>query len=462
MKKRDKFWLKRIFWILLIVFVSIIISLSNIIQFNNSYISDEIEELNIFKKQIVWAITPILKNGDTKKLQEYCYEFKNNKEFAFRIFDANKNIIASSSDDVTSKIAKNDTRLAKTKQSLWDLYKHSFKDKHLEQTTQIGINNKTYYIEVLISEEFVINSIIRAQKNILFMFAGILTILILCVIQIFSSIRKSFNSLEDSVIKISKGNLDTKIKIPSNGLLEELAYSITIMTRKLKNQIERLLKLEHYKTEFLQNITHEIKTPLTAINSAVELMVDREETNEINKECLGIIKFQTNAINKLVGDILSLSEIDLKKTQEIKDFKNIFLFEAIEQAIKAQGIGDIDIYVECDKTIQIKADRELFITMISNLLSNSIKYSKSDKILITAVFDDNKKTLQIKDYGIGIAKEHLDRIFERFYRVDKSRSRKKGGTGLGLSIVKNIAELHNWQINVQSELNKWTVFEIVF
>ena len=95
---------------------------------------------------------------------------------------------------------------------------------------------------------------------------------------------------------------------------------------------------------------------------------------------------------------------------------------------------------------------------ISNLLSNAIKYSKSEIIDIVI----NKNSIEIKDYGIGIEQKHLNRIFERFYRIDKSRSRQKGGTGLGLSIVKNIVEFHNWKIEVQSEINKGTNFKISF
>ena len=98
---------------------------------------------------------------------------------------------------------------------------------------------------------------------------------------------------------------------------------------------------------------------------------------------------------------------------------------------------------------------------ISNLLSNAIKYSKSDDIDIILSKNENITIIEVKDYGIGIEEKHLPRIFERFYRIDKSRSRRKGGTGLGLSIVKNIVEFHNWKIEVQSEIGKGTNFKII-
>jgi len=239
-------------------------------------------------------------------------------------------------------------------------------------------------------------------------------LLILSVIHIFAALRNSFNKLEDSVISISEGRLDTKIQIPKNGLLEELALSIVSMTQKLKMQIERLSKLEHYKTEFIQNITHEIKTPITAVNSAAGLLQSEKNLSETGRECLEIINFQTNAINKLVNDILELGRIDLKKTEEIKTFQTVNLTEAVQEAADCQGIHSCKINIIKNNDVFIKADRELLITAVSNLLSNALKYSKSS--IIDFIISNN--AAEIKDYGIGIEEKHLPRIFERFYRAD--------------------------------------------
>ena len=461
MKKRDKFWIYRILWVIVAIIIFIGISLYNIVQFNASFIKDEIKEFDIFKRHVEWTINLILKNNDIETLQKYCNDFKNNKEFSIRVFDENKNVIASTTADIKSKISPEDARLKKVKYNLIELYKHSFKDRSLESASELNINNKKYFLEVTVSQDYMIKAIIDAQENIFIMFGVCLILLFICIIQIFFTIRSSFNSLEDSVVKISKGELDTKIKIPRNGLLEELATSVIYMTQRLKMQIDRLSKLEQYKTEFIQNLTHEIKTPITAINSSIELIEERNEISQIDKECLDIINFQTNSINKLVGDILALAETDLKKTEEIKNFKDVNLSEVIKEAIEYQGITDCKINLIGSNDIVIKANRELLIIAVSNLLSNAIKYAKSENIDIVLTKEDNVVTIEIKDYGIGIDKKHLSRIFERFYRVDTSRSRKKGGTGLGLSIVKNIVELHNWEIDIESEVNKGTSFKIV-
>lgn len=458
MKKRDLFWLNRILIILITGLIFVGISIFNIVQFNNTYIQEEKNELEIYRKQVEFSASTLIKNNDFGQLKKYATLFQDDKEFSFRLFDKNKNLIVSTSDNKKS-IKTNDIRIGKKKFDIWDLYKHSFEDKNLEKISELNINNKNYYLEVSISQEFVISSIIKAQEKIIILFIFGILCLILALIHIFYSIRSSFNNLEDSVVKIARGEFDTVIKQPKNSLLNELSLAIIKMTNKLKNQIKRLTQLEKYRSEFVSNITHEIKTPITAINSAVELIEENSETNELQKECFDIIKTQTTTINNLVGDMLALSEIDLEKTNEHKNFKVFNLNNAIKEAISNVTVSS-DVKFNPDTDIKILGVENLVITAISNLLSNAIRYSGTDKIEINLIQNENI-ILEVKDYGIGIAPEHLPRLFERFYRVDKNRSRKNGGTGLGLAIVKHIVELHNWKIEVESEVGKYTSFKII-
>ncbi len=277
-------------------------------------------------------------------------------------------------------------------------------------------------------------------------------------IHIFHRLRVSFNKLEDSVIEIVNGNLDKEIDIPNESLLIEITLSIKKMTERLKNQIIRLKQLEEYKSDFFQNVSHEIKTPITAINSAIELLQTKNSIKNTDKECFDIIQFQTQSINKLVNDILCLSEIDLEKTGEKKSFKQFNLNQMIRNTINYLMTKDVQIIFIENCIADISADEELLATALSNLIINALKYSESDKIDVILLMENNHIVLQVKDYGIGIPEKHLDRIFERFYRVDKNRSRESGGTGLGLSIVKNVVELHNGDITVFSEPNKETCF----
>lgn len=279
-------------------------------------------------------------------------------------------------------------------------------------------------------------------------------------IHIFHRLRVSFNKLEDSVIEIANGNLDKEIDIPNESLLIEITLSIKKMTERLKNQIIRLKQLEEYKSDFFQNVSHEIKTPITAINSAIELLQTKNSIKNTDKECFDIIQFQTQSINKLVNDILCLSEIDLEKTGEKKSFKQFNLNQMIRNTINYLMPKDVQIIFIENCIADISADEELLATALSNLIINALKYSESDKIDVILLMENNHIVLKVRDYGIGIPEKHLDRIFERFYRVDKNRSRESGGTGLGLSIVKNVVELHNGDITVFSEPNKETVLQL--
>ena len=459
MKKRDKFWIDRMLWVITIILFSAILSLYNIIQFNNSYMQEEREELEIFRKQIEWVIIPYLKDNDIETIKKYCSDFSN-EDIKFRIFDENEKLIASSKSYENKELLEEHSNILKRREGKWKIYRHSIKDKMIGLVSTINLENKIYYLELTILEEDVIKSITDAQKNIIIFFSMCIILLLIYMSQFFYTFRKSFNKLEDSVIEIANGNLEAKIETPKINILEELSQSIIKMTQRLKTQIKRLNQKERYKSEFIQNISHEIKTPITAINSAVELLEENKNISAKNRECFDIVKFQLRALNKLVNDILSLSEIEVKKTNSEKHFKMFNINKAIKQVINYTNTGNIKVKITADNEFEIYGDEDLLKTAVSNLLINAIKYSQSDKIDIILKKTGNNLNISVKDYGIGIAGEHLNRIFERFYRIDKTRSRETGGTGLGLSIVKNIIELHNGTVSVKSTLNKGSEFII--
>lgn len=460
MNKREKFWLKNLIWIAMILFIFIGIYFASIYKFNKAYMEEEFQELPIFQKQIEWAVTPILKNKDLKSLNNYCKDF-NDTTVKIRIYNSSKKLIAASVKNDKNLILNDNVKLisnGKSRRTLNKIKKH----KIIGLIKKYQINNDVYYLKLTISEEDVMKSLIQAQ-NYMFGFISLLIIFIIfCIIYIVQKLRIPFNSLEDSVIKISNGELDTNIEIPRIEILEELAASIKKMTNRLKLQIKRLKELEEYKSNFIQNISHEIKTPITAINSAIELLeTDEQNLKPQNKECFDIILYQIKYINILINDILNLSEIEVEKTQENKDFKEFNLNEIIKTTANNFPQNNIKInIIENNKDIQITGDSSLLSQAINNLISNATKYSKSPQLDITISNTKNHSIINIKDYGIGIPQEHIPHIFERFYRVDKARSRQTGGTGLGLSIVKNIIELHQGSIELQSEENKGCEFII--
>lgn len=459
MKKRDLYWVNRILGFLLITLIFGIISLFNIIQFNSSYMQEEYEELQFFKKQIEWAINPYLKDRNFAILKEYCKDFQDD-DIEFRVFDENKKLLAATNPQNTGELLPKDSKILNPKYSKLKIYRHSIKNQKIGIRESKFVNGHKYYLEITVSQADVMKSILAAQKSSLIFFIICLLFFISGLIQVFYTLRNSFNKLEDSVIEVANGNLDANIEVPKLGLLKELTISIKKMTKRLKTQIERLTQLEQYKSDFLQNITHEIKTPITAINSAIELLQTPDLISSKDNECLDIIQFQVKAIDKLVNDILYLSETEIEKTNERKNFTNFNVNSMIKKVIDYLSFSDIKIHFIEKISVEIYAHQELLATAVSNLITNAIKYSKSETIDIILSKSDKNIEITVKDYGVGIANEHLDHLFEKFYRIDKTRSRRLGGTGLGLAIVKNIAELHNGTITVVSELGKGTTFTL--
>ncbi|ARC84646.1 sensory box protein [Clostridium argentinense CDC 2741] len=219
-------------------------------------------------------------------------------------------------------------------------------------------------------------------------------------------------------------------------------------------------KLENVRTEFVANVSHELKTPLTSIKGFTETLryVDDIETRD---KFLDIIEEEADRLTRLISDILILSDIELQKDfkKEIVDVNRII--SHVDALMRNVGDRkDVNIVIKGEKVPNLVGDSDKFKQMLINLVDNAIKYSESEEIIINTYYKDNQCIIEIEDKGIGISRDHISRLFERFYRVDKARSRAKGGTGLGLAIVKHIVLGFNGNISVESELNKGTKFII--
>jgi len=232
------------------------------------------------------------------------------------------------------------------------------------------------------------------------------------------------------------------------------------------NDVTRLRHLENMRRDFAANVSHEIKTPLTAIKGFTETLRTGALNNpEETARFVGIIENHTNRLIAIIEDLMKLSVIE----QNSGD-KNISLTEcrvlpilssAIQICRQKSDEKEIRILCSCDRDLSAKANAALIEQAFVNLLDNAIKYSESgSSIEIEATKTDSEVTIAFRDHGIGIGREHLSRLFERFYRVDASRSRKLGGTGLGLAIVKHIVIANAGKVTVESTLGKGSRFVI--
>jgi len=233
------------------------------------------------------------------------------------------------------------------------------------------------------------------------------------------------------------------------------------------NDVTRLRKLENIRKDFVANVSHEIKTPITAIKGFVETLRDSgEKTAEETERFLGIIHKHVIRLEAIIEDLMSLSRIEQGAEREelllTKDRVQTVLQTAIQVCEGRAEEKKIAIALSCPADIAARIDAPLLEQAVVNLLDNAVKYSDPEKAVHVEAVQTNQETIiHVRDQGRGIAKEHLPRLFERFYRIDKARSRKMGGTGLGLAIVKHIVEAHGGRVEVESTLGKGSTFSII-
>ena len=220
------------------------------------------------------------------------------------------------------------------------------------------------------------------------------------------------------------------------------------------HNVTEIRKLETVRSDFIANVSHELKTPLTSIKGFIETLLEGAlDDKENSRSFLVIIQEHAERLNTLVNDLLSLSHLESKEI--ILDIKDVGVRQLVERVIlgfksqlKTKGI---EIKDELPASLCIKADNNRVEQVFTNLIDNAIKFNKEKGLVRIYSQDiDGRLKIVVEDSGIGIPKKDLSRIFERFYRVDKARSRELGGTGLGLSIVKHIVELHNGSVGVES------------
>jgi len=274
---------------------------------------------------------------------------------------------------------------------------------------------------------------------------------------------QSGEPMEDDVTAFQSG--ERVLNVKSSPLLD--AVHKRIGTLIVFNDVTQLRRLENMRRDFVANVSHEIKTPLTAIKGFVEtLQHNNIEDPDETKRFLGIVLKHVDRLSAIIEDLLSLARIE----QESEDARSAYqqkllrgVFRAALQICRPKAEQkEITITLACPDDLAARIDPVLFEQAIVNLLDNAIKYSESNSTIaiVAKQIDDEQITIRVQDQGIGIAQKHLSRLFERFYRVDKARSRNLGGTGLGLAIVKHIAQAHDGKVSVESKLGEGSTFTI--
>lgn len=266
------------------------------------------------------------------------------------------------------------------------------------------------------------------------------------------------DSVEITIINPMERDLRIKTADIING--EEHIGKVAVV-----QDITDIKKLESMRSQFVANVSHELKTPLTSIKGFSETLLDVED-EETRKKFLGIINDEAERLTRLINDILALSNLEqnnkLHEESTKMEFSPELIIENVVSLIKLEASKkDIEIITSLTNNKHVFGAPDKFKQMIIILIDNAIKYSENEgKININTFYSNGKTVIEIEDTGIGIPEKDLPRIFERFYRVDKARSRAKGGTGLGLAILKHIVISFDGTVEVTSKLGVGTKFTI--
>ena len=231
------------------------------------------------------------------------------------------------------------------------------------------------------------------------------------------------------------------------------------------NDLTAIIDTENLRRDFVSNVTHELKTPLTSISGFVETLRSNEDIPvEMQRKFLDIIEAETRRLNELIDDVLTLSFIEQNRDTERERINLVKLIEDIMFNLEnIAKLKDIKLELVSDsRNIFINSSKYSLTMIFINIIDNSIKYShEGQTVQIALESGDDNVTVSVTDRGRGISEEDIPRVFERFYRADKSRTRKENGTGLGLAIVKHLTKSVGGEIDLQSRLGEGTTFKVI-
>ena len=288
----------------------------------------------------------------------------------------------------------------------------------------------------------------------------LLIIVILVIINTFRKINQPLTEIINEANHFAQGDFSATLPDYDIKEISELGGALNSMAKQLG-------RLENLRQDFVANVSHELKTPIATIKGYVETLLDGAQHNPEDMErFLNIVLKQNDRLAAIVDDLLTLSRLESAPITQILELNESkacdLLISGVENCQSRADAKNIIIDVNCNNDISIQIDQSLLTQALVNLLDNAIKYSNENTtIILSAEITNGHVRLNVCDQGPGIPEEHIPRLFERFYRVDKSRSRRVGGTGLGLAIVKHIVHIHGGEVDVSNNGTVGCRFSII-
>lgn len=278
-----------------------------------------------------------------------------------------------------------------------------------------------------------------------------------------ASVTRPLKEISQEMLKVNGDYTELSFEACQYPEINIIAETTTEMSKNVKAYLNQIEKEKQIRQEFFSNASHELKTPITSVQGYAELLESGIIHDEEQKmDFIRRIKKEAVHMTSLINDILMISRLETKEAEVVcQEVRMSLVLDDVLESLKPLAASH-EVLIHADaKPVCIHANSRQMTELLGNLVSNAIKYNKpGGEVWVTITREDRNMIIKVRDNGMGIPKDSLERIFERFYRVDKGRSRKQGGTGLGLSIVKHIVGFYHGTINVESKLEEGTEFTV--
>ena len=466
--------MRRIQYRLLAIIISIgLIGIITPILYTNSLALDQAQE-GILDKLRSHANTILVYSDLSKKdtFQGLATEYSDASSFRVTFIAANGTVIGESYLP-SNQLSQMDNHIERPEvlaaqefgEGFSTRYSNTLKTEFIYFAKKVDQNHHGFkYVRMAQSLKSV-KDVASTYREFYFLIIGFMVIVIIIAWFLLKNwLTDPIQELTQAADDISNGDLSRRININTGGVeIDDLATNMNQMAMTLDQDFRRIKRMEKVRSEFLGNVTHELKTPISSISGYIETLLEGAIKDEnVNISFLERALENVQRLEELVTDLVEISRIETGELQMNYDYFNIYnLLKDIHKDAQQRNSNKKNIKMNLevpDKKLFVYGDKGRLEQVIDNLLSNSMRYTDQGHIRIKVLRRDNELVFSIIDTGIGISRKSINRIFERFYRADKARDRRKGGTGLGLAISKHIIEAHGSNIYVDSLEGKGSTF----
>lgn len=339
-------------------------------------------------------------------------------------------------------------------------YSKSVQSVLLYVAVPLDIGESRWVVRTALSLSSINHLLSELFNKLLLLLLALIMIIFGVGVYVYRKINSPLEEIRLGAGRFAHGRFAAKLPDYQVREIAELAAALNQMATQLDS-------LENLRREFVANVSHELKTPVTSIQGFAETLLEGARNNpEDLDRFLRIIARQSGRLADIIDDLLTLSRLESAPLDELLAIDRYVLCDILEscrEACRGRAVEkDIAVNIDCSGEVEVMADRSLLTQAVINLIENAVKYSpEHTTVTVTGARDGQRVRITVADQGPGIPEHHVPRLFERFYRADKARSRKLGGTGLGLAIVKHIASVHQGEVNVETRIGRGSTFIIL-